>query len=140
MKFLLDTNVLSAMMTGRGTPKVAAWIAIRSTESLFTASICEAEILAGLAIMPDGRRRSALELSAHAMFAEDFRGRVWAFDAEAARSYAGIFAARRRTGRPIATMDLMIAAIARTRDAVVVTRNVADFLDCGLTIENPWLP
>jgi predicted nucleic acid-binding protein len=47
------------------------------------------------------------------MFEEDFAGRVWAFDAAAARAYAAIYAVRREAGRPIATMDLMIAAIAR---------------------------
>ena len=140
MKFLLDTNVLSAIMTREGAPEVAAWIANRRAECLFTASICQAEILAGLAIMPEGRRRSALEQSARAMFSEDFLKRIWTFDAEAAGAYATIFAARRQVGQPTATMDLMIAAIARTRGAVVVTRNVADFRDCGVTIENPWHP
>ena len=35
-----------------------------------------AEILAGLAFMPEGRRRAALETAAHAIFADDFGGRV----------------------------------------------------------------
>lgn len=140
MKFLLDTNVLSAIMTREGAPAVAAWIANRRAERLFTTSIRQAEILAGLAIMPEGRRRSALEQSAHAMFAEDFLKRIWTFDAEAAGASATIFAARRRVGQPMATMDLMIAAIARTQGAVVVTRNVASFRDCGVTTENPRHP
>jgi len=72
------------------------------------------------------------------MFREDFDRRVLAFDTDTAGAYADIFAARKRAGRPVATIDLMIADIARTRGAVVVTRNVSDFDLCGLRLLNPW--
>lgn len=136
--FLLDTNVLSAMMGSRPVPEVAAWVAARPVELLFTAAICQAEILSGLAIMAESRRRSELEAAARAMFLEDFEGRVLAFDMAAADAYAEIFAARRRAGRATATMDLMIAAIARAYGASVVTRNIPDFEACGITLFNPW--
>lgn len=136
--FVLDTNILSAMMSTAPAPEVAAWVSGQPTELLFTAAICQAEILSGLAIMPEGRRRLDLEAAARAMFAEDFEGRVLPFDTEAATAYADIFAARRRAGRPAATIDLMIAAVTRSQGASVVTRNVADFEGCGVSIVNPW--
>lgn len=136
--FLLDTNVLSAMMSRAGAPEVLAWLAGQPADLLFTASVCQAEILAGVAIMPAGRRRQDVEGAALALFREDFEGRVLAFDAPAAIGYAAIFAARRRAGRPGTTADLMIAAIARCHDATLVTRNVADFDGCGVAIVNPW--
>jgi toxin FitB len=135
---ILDTNVLSAIMAPDPPPRVAAWLAERSVLDLFTAAVCQAEILAGLAIMPAGRRRDGLEAAARAMFIEDFDGRVLAFDREAARIYAELFAARRRAGQPAATMDLMIAAIARRHDASVVTRDTSGFDGCGLTLIDPW--
>jgi predicted nucleic acid-binding protein len=76
MMFVLDTNILSAMMSTRAVPEVAAWIAGQSVDLLFTTSISQAEILSGLAIMPESRRRSDLEAAARAMFMEDFEGRV----------------------------------------------------------------
>jgi predicted nucleic acid-binding protein len=136
--FVLDTNVLSAMMSADPVPQVAAWIAGQPAERLFTTSISQAEILSGLAIMPDGRRRTGLEAAAHAMFLEDFEGRVLPFDMPAAAAYAEIFAARRQAGRPTATVDLMIASVARCHGASVVTRNVTDFEECGVPIVNPW--
>jgi toxin FitB len=72
------------------------------------------------------------------MFLEDFDGRILPFDSEAAIAYAEISAARRRTGRPAAAIDLMIAAIAYCRKATVVTRNAADFEACNVAIVNPW--
>jgi toxin FitB len=136
--FLLDTNVLSALMMMRPPPEIAAWVSAQSENLLFTASVCQAEVLAGLAILPEGRRRAELEAAAQAMFAEDFEGRVLPFDTFAARDYADMYAARRRAGRPAAALDLMIAAIARVNGASVVTRNVADFANCGVSIINPW--
>jgi len=136
--FLLDTHVLSVLMTAQPPPEVAAWISAQPPDLLFTAAICQAEILAGLAILPEGRRRFELETAARAMFLEDFEGRVLAFDSAAAEDYAAIFAARRRAGRPVATIDLMIAAIARSHGASVVTRDAGDFEGCDVAIVNPW--
>jgi len=113
--FILDTNVLSNAMAAHPAPAVAAWIAGQPLELLFTASICQAEILSGIAILPQGRRRASLEAAANAIFRDDFAGRVLPFDGEAAVAYADVFAARRRAGRPAATADLMIAAIARIK-------------------------
>jgi predicted nucleic acid-binding protein len=136
--FILDTNVLSNAMAAHPAPAVAAWIAGQPLELLFTASICQAEILSGIAILPQGRRRASLEAAANALFRDDFAGRVLPFDGEAAVAYADVFSARRRAGRPAATADLMIAAIARTKGASVVTRDIGDFEDCGLTVIDPW--
>lgn len=136
--FVLDTNVLSAMMSAEPVLRVARWVSGRPAELLFTAAICQAEILSGLAIMPEGRRRLDLEAAARAMFTEDFEGRVLPFDMAAAVAYADIFAIRRRAGRPTATLDLMIASVARTNGASVVTRNISDFEGCGVTVVNPW--
>jgi toxin FitB len=136
--FILDTNVLSAMMSPRPAAEAAAWVSGQPVERLFTAAPCQAEILAGIAVLPEGRRRADLEAAARAMFADDFEGRVLPFDGAAALAYAELFAGRRQAGRLSATIDLMIAAIARSRSVSVVTRYVADFSGCGIPVIDPW--
>jgi predicted nucleic acid-binding protein len=136
--FLLDTSIVSNMMRAQPAAAVARWISAQPADLLFIATICQAEILAGIAVMPEERRRLTLEAAAQAMFTEDFPGRVLTFDLEAAVAYAVILAARRRIGRPTATIDLMVAAIARSQGASVVTRNVSDFEGCGIAVVNPW--
>ena len=136
--FVLDTNVLSAVMAAKPPPEVAAWMAAQPPDLLFTASVCQAEILAGIAVMPKGRRRDGLQIAAMALFREDFVGRVLPFDADAVTVYADLFAARRRSGRPAAMADLIIASVARARGASIVTRDTAGFEECGLNIVNPW--
>ena len=148
MIFLLDTNILSAVMASRPAAEVATWMAQYPLDVLFTAAVCQAEILSGIAILPkgphgsspwaEGPRREALEIAALATFREDFAGRILPFDTDAAVVYAEIFADRRSAGRPAATADLMIASIARVRGAIVVTRDTAGFCGCGLTLINPW--
>ena len=135
--FILDTNILSEMMRLSRVPEVAAWMEGQDEDLLFTTAISQAEVFSGLAIMADGRRRRDLEKTAHEMF-EEFEGRVLSFDTDAATAYAELYAMRRQAGRPSATLDLMIASIARSHGASMVTRDVGGFDGCGLTLINPW--
>ena len=70
------------------------------------------------------------------MLHDAFKNRVLPFDREAARAYADIAATRRSAGRPVAPADCQIAAIARSRDMAVATRNVRDFED--IDVVDPW--
>jgi predicted nucleic acid-binding protein len=135
---VLDTNGLSAMMRSQLVPEMAACVATQPEELLYTTAICQAEVLAGIALLPDGQRRTALEKAARAMFEDDFDGRILPFDSAAAAAYADIFATRKRSCRPTAPPELMIAAIARANGAGVVIRDLSGFTGCGLTIINPW--
>jgi predicted nucleic acid-binding protein len=135
---VLDTNVLSELM--RATPEAAVvrWVNTRPAASLYVTSITQAEILHGIQLLPRGKRRDALAAAAAEMFEHDFAGRVLPFGSDAAVAYAGIAAARRRAGRPISGFDAQIAAIARTHDADLATRNVDDFEGCGIDVLDPW--
>ena len=76
-----------------------AWLDAQDERSLFTTTISQAEILAGLAVLADGWRRRDLEAAAAALFLEDFGGRVLPFDGLGAAQYALVFA---NGGRPVA--------------------------------------
>jgi predicted nucleic acid-binding protein len=89
--FVLDTNILSAMMRPDLETQVVAWVGRQNEELLFTTAISQAEISAGLAILPEGRRRRDLETLASAIFAEEFEGRVLPFDMNAATDSADGF-------------------------------------------------
>lgn len=137
---ILDTNVISELMRAEPAPAVLAWIQSQPGLGLFTTTLAQAEILYGLALLPEGKRRDALQAAARAMFAADFADRILSFDTSAAPVYAQIAAARRLAGRPIAQIDAQIAAITRARGARLATRNVMDFEACGIELINPWSP
>jgi len=135
---ILDTNVLSELMRPDPEALVLEWVADRPSGSLFITTITEAELRYGIALLPHGNRRRSLYSALEEMFREDFSQRILPFDRDAAISYADIAAHRRSIGRPIAQFDAQIAAIARSRNAGVATRNASDFLDCGIDMINPW--
>src|SRR5262245_6486251 len=119
---ILDTNVLSELMREKALPRVLEWLSTQPSSSLFTTAISEAEVLYGIAALPKGKRRKALEDAATGLF-EDFGDRVLSFDSAAARHYAEIAIARRLAGQPIAFADAQIVSIARSRGARVATRD-----------------
>lgn len=135
---VLDTNVLSELMRASPDAHVLAWIAARPASTLYTTSITQAEVLHGIELLPQGRKKRGYQTAAEGMFAESLRGRVLAFGSAAARAYATIAATRRRAGRPISHFDAQIAAIAHSVMAALATRNVSDFDDCGIKVISPW--
>jgi predicted nucleic acid-binding protein len=135
---VLDTNVLSAVMGSQPVAAVAVWLARQLEDQLYTTTVCQAEILAGIAILPEGRRRQLLDAAARAIFETEFEGRILPFDQAAADHYAVLFASHRKAGRPTSQADLMIAAIARSQGASLATRNVGDFEGCDIRVLNPW--
>jgi predicted nucleic acid-binding protein len=136
---VLDTNVLSEAIRLSPSPKVLRWFEEQAPLSVFTTAVSQAEMLYGLESLPVGRRRSALQLAIEKVFGEEFAGRILPFDEDAARAFAKIAARRDALGRPISQFDGMIAAIANSRRAVLATRNIADFRDCGLQTVDPWV-
>jgi predicted nucleic acid-binding protein len=135
---VLDTNVISEFMRSRPHPKVAAWIASQPRPLPWTTYINVAEVLYGIAALPEGRRRAEFAATAQMMFSEDFAGRILSFGAAAASRYAQIVAGRRRIGRPIEALDAMIAATALAAGASVATRDSEGFVGCGLSLIDPW--
>ena len=136
---ILDTNVLSELVKPAPDPNVVNWIGQKPVASLFTSTITQAEIFYGVALIPDSDRKKLLLETVTKMFAELFAGRTLPFDTEAAINYARIASDRRRTGRPISQFDAQIAAITRSREAKLATRNVSDFEGCGIAVINPWV-
>ena len=101
-------------------------------------TVTEAEILTGIALLPYGRRQHGLSEAAARVFTTLFAGRILVFDSDAANIYAEIFAQRHAAGRPISQADYQIAAIARSREASIATRNVRDFEGVGVEFIDPW--
>ena len=135
---VLDTNVIFELMKRKPDATVMAWIGEQPMAGLFTTTLTQAEIFSGLALLPDGRRSDELMGAAKSMFDVDLAGRVLPFDVDAALAYPDIAVSRRRAGHPISQIDAQIAAIVRSRGARLATRNVRDFLECGIAVVNPW--
>lgn len=135
---VVDTNVLSALMAPRTDPKVAAWLNRQAAESIWTTAVTVFEVRLGIERLPAGRRRAVLEREFAETLRQDIAGRVLPFDAEAGSAAARFAVERRRAGRPVEIRDVQIAGIVAARNAVLATRNTADFEGVGLALVNPW--
>lgn len=136
--FLLDTNVVSELLRPSPDAGVESWVGDLQATDLYFSAIGEAELRYGVAILPTGRRQAALLSAIDAILREDFVNRILPFDSHAAREFADIVVARRSAGRTVAPSDCRIAAIARSRDMTVVTRNVRHFAHMDIEVVNPW--
>jgi predicted nucleic acid-binding protein len=135
---ILDTNVISEVLRPVPEPSVLDWLANQPRASLFTTTVTRGEILYGIRLLSDGKRRRGLWDAAKKIFDDDFADQVLSFDSDAADMYAEIAASRRAAGKPISQFDAMIVSMARSRGASLATRNVKDFEGCGVDVINPW--
>jgi predicted nucleic acid-binding protein len=136
---VLDTDVVAELIRATPAPSVLAWARAQDAAAIFTTSVCEAELLFGIAAIEVGRRRTMLTRAVEAILGTILAGRVLPFDRAAARIYGVLAAESRRAGRPVGIADLQIAAIARARDAAAIaTRNTQHFAGFGVAIIDPW--
>ena len=137
---VLDTNVVSELMRAEPDAQVVRWLDAQQPDLLWLTSINVAELLFGLARLPDGARKRALTQAIAAMLEQDFAGRILSFDVEAATVFTCLAAERESIGQPASQADAQTASICMAHKAQLATRNTRHFEGWGLVLMNPWLP
>lgn len=135
---LLDTNVVSELMRPVPDPKVRAWLGGLAAAPLATSAVTIAEVVFGLARLPDGKRRSDLMERFDALIYGPPALPVFALDDQAGRLAGEFRALRESLGLGISPSDMMIAGIAVAHGASLATRNVDDFSGLPINVVNPW--
>ena len=135
---ILDTNLLSTLMRKLPDAAVVRWLDRQPAESIWITSVTLFEARLGLALLPDGKRRTALASAFARLLEEDLQNRVLDFDTGAAIEAAELAARRQRAGRPVDIRDTQIAGIALARRATLATRNARHFADLKINVIDPW--
>lgn len=118
MGYLIDTNIRVEYLRRKpGSDRVRGRLRAVPKSQVFLCSVVKAELLYGAE--KSDRRSTNLERLSRLFSAYD----SLPFDDRAAEEYGRITAELDRSGRPIANIDLMIAAIAIVNDLVLVTRD-----------------
>ncbi len=135
---ILDTNVVSEPMRPNGNPAVQTWLDQQIAETLYVTATSLSELLLGIEILPDGKRKAGLAAALSELMALLFGSRIVSFDAKAATAYAPLVGRARAIGAIISVADAQIAAIASVCGFTVATRDTAPFLAAGVPVINPW--
>lgn len=140
MPYILDTNIVSELMSETPNQHVIQWLDEQPIDDLFITSITVAEILFGIKRLEQGKRKNQLALQAALILDAHFHQKTNNFDKESAVFYADIRQSRTQRGMPISHADCQIAAIACQYDCTLVTRNIKDFQEIeSLSIFNPFV-
>jgi len=131
MTFLLDTNICVAYLRGKRCDSIEASLRSIKPGDVALCSVVKAELLYGAA-------RSQQPQKNYAQIDRFFRGfPSFSFDDQAASAYGKIRVNLEASGKSIGPNDLMIAAIAVSREMVLVTRSTDEFSRVSdLKIEN----
>ena len=135
MSYLIDTHVLSELRRKLPHPGVSAWFAQRPASSLYMSVLTLGELRKGIDGLNDEDRKLALSDWLHTELSMFFLGRVLSIDEQVADRWGQLVAA---AGRPLPSIDSLLAATALVHGLTVVTRNAKDFEGLGLAVINPW--
>jgi predicted nucleic acid-binding protein len=113
------------------------WLHQQDPSSLCLTAVTVTELAYGIALLPDGARRTDLS-SAWERLQESWADRVLSIGADEAEVAGALLAARRRVGRPMTLADALIAGVCVTHGFVLAARNVRDFADTPVSLVNPW--
>ena len=135
---ILDTNVVSEPVKPSANPAVIAWLDRQHPETLYLTATSLAELLTGVELLPEGRRRMGLSSALQELIARLFGARILPFDEVAAASYASIVGLTRAHGKALSIGDAQIAAIAKLHGFAVATRDREPLLHAGIQVIDPW--
>ena len=135
MSYLLDTNVISETVRRQQNKLVIEWLKQIPAEALFVSVLTLGEIRKGVEGLADKKRKEKLRLWLEHDLPIWFEGRVLPIDLSVAERWGRLLA---EIGRPVPTIDSLLAATALHYELRLVTRNAKDFDYPGLEVINPW--
>lgn len=135
---LLDTNVISEPLRRQANLRVIEWIDAQALETLYLSVITVAEMRAGIALLPSGKRRETLHENLEKRLLPMFANRVLSFNMACTQAYAELIAKTRAIGTVVESADAFIAAIALAKGFAIATRDTRPFQAAGVKVINPW--
>ncbi|RFB98319.1 VapC toxin family PIN domain ribonuclease [Rhizobium leguminosarum bv. trifolii] len=137
--WLLDTNVISALINPNGAPSVKSWAAAQHEERMFISILTLAEYDKGIENLPEYDQNRYRYIASRDALAERFSERILSLSDAAIRRW-GVISGRvkLRTGHAPSVVDTMLAATAIEHNLYLVTRNVRDTRFSGADVFDPW--
>ena len=138
MKALLDTCVISELITKQPNPKVVEYVDLLDPEDVYLSVITIGEIVKGIEKLSRSRRKQDLQAWLKDDLLVRFEGNLVSLDTNILIEWGALIARLESAGKTMPAIDSLIAATALSKKMILVTRNVNDFEETGVEIMNPW--
>ena len=138
MNYLLDTNVISELISKQPDKKVLEWLDRLDPNTIYLSVITIGEIQKGIEKLPPSKRREVVKEWLETDLLLRFHGRILEITAEVMFIWGKLTGRLEKEGGVITAIDSLIAAIALQGDYCLVTRNEKDFQNTGVMLINPW--
>ena len=138
MNYLLDTNVISELISKKPDTKVLDWLDRLAPNTVYLSVITIGEIQKGVQKLPPSKRKDAVTQWLERDLLLRFQQRILEITIDVILIWGGLTGRLESEGRSISAMDSLIAATALQGDYCLVTRNEQDLEHTGVRIINPW--
>lgn len=138
MNYLLDTDVISELVSRRPDRKIVEWLDRLDPNTIYLSVITIGEIRKGIEKLPPSKRRDRVKEWLEGDLLIRFQERILEITTEVMLIWGELTGRLEKEGRPITAIDSLVAAIALQGNYRLVTRNEHDFQDTGVAIFNPW--
>jgi len=133
--YLLDTNVISEIMTTEPNQRVIDFLA--QIKESYLSVITLHELHYGLQLLPEGQRRNTIANKLQSLLTH-YNDYIIPVNQAIALQAAVLWADAKQEGRIVHLADALIASTAKVNNWIVATRNTNDFIDSGVEIIDPW--
>ena len=139
MKALLDTCVISELVTKKPNPGVVDFVDGLDADEVFLSVITIGEIIKGIEKLPESSRKAELRDWLQNDLLARFQGKIIPLGTDIIVEWGVLTARLEAQGKPMPAIDSLIAATVLVEKMSLVTRNVGHFEATGVSLVNPWI-
>ena len=139
MNYLLDTNIISELISKTPDRNVVDYLLSLDEERLYLSVITIGEIKSGIEKLDRGHKKSKLLHWLENDLLIRFQGRIISIDTEIMLQWGVIQNRLKQIGKPLPIMDSLIGATSQVKNLLLLTRNEKDFRNLDVKIVNPFI-
>lgn len=138
MKYLLDTSVISELISSQPNPNVVNFVDSLDQEDIYLSTITVGEVAKAIQKQTDPTKKQSLQKWLYQDLLVRFDGRIIPLDSNIMIRWGQLSAKVESIGIEFPAIDAMIAATVLTHEMVLVTMYENDFKDTEIEVVNPW--
>jgi toxin FitB len=138
MNYILDTNVISELISVQPNPNVIRWLEEVDSDQIYLSVIAIGELKKGIDKLPETGRKEMLDVWLREDLFVRFEDHILPIDIDTMLIWGTMNAQLEVAGRPISAIDSLLAATVKQHQFTLVTRNTSHFENTGIQLKNPW--